>query len=97
MKPSTSLRRHIGRVLDVIARYPMTKPRLFGSTARGEDTEQSDLDILVDLNGHPSLYDLADLEMELESILDCKVQIITLGDLAPDVAERVAPDLRPMA
>ncbi len=96
MKPSALIHRHIYSVRAVIARFPVRNPRLFGSAARGDDGPDSDVDILVDPLPETTFYDLADLEMELEQLLGCKVQIQTPGGLAADVAERVRPDLRPM-
>jgi predicted nucleotidyltransferase len=95
MKPSESLRQHVDEVRDVIARYPVRNPQIFGSVARGEDTGKSDIDILVEPDGHASLYDLARLELELESILGCKVDVLTPASLAPDVAARARADLTP--
>ena len=96
MRPSASLSQHTKRIVEVISRYPVRNPRLFGSAARGEDTEESDIDILVDADPRTTYYDLARLEMELEGVLGCKVQVMTPGDLAPDIAKRVEPDLRPI-
>lgn len=96
MTPSALVRHHIDRVREAISHYPVRNPRLFGSSARGEDRPDSDLDILVDPEPRTTLYDLAELEMELEAILGCKVDVRTPGDLAADVAERIAPDLRPV-
>jgi predicted nucleotidyltransferase len=90
------VRQHIGRVREAISHYPVSNPRLFGSSARGEDRQDSDLDILVDPEPRTTLYDLAELEMELEAILGCKVDIRTPGDLAREVADRVARDIRPV-
>ena len=96
MKPSEALRRHRDRVRAAIARSPFRNPRVFGSVARGEDSLQSDLDILVDPEEHASLYDLAQLERELESILGCKVDVLTPDSLADDVAARAHRDLTPI-
>jgi hypothetical protein len=96
MKPSALIHQHIASVREVISRFPVRNPRLFGSAARGDDRPDSDVDILVDPLPQATLYDLADLEMELERVLGCKVQIQTPGGLAADVKERVRPDLRPM-
>ena len=96
MTPSQLLSKHMGEVRRAMSRYPVRNPRVFGSAARGEDGETSDLDILVDAQHGTTFYDLARLEMELESILGCRVQVLTPGDLAPEVADRVRPDLRPM-
>ena len=95
MRPSEALARHREEVLAIIARYPVSNPRVFGSVARGEDTEESDLDILVD-DGHASTFELAGLELELEALLRSHVDVRTPGDLSKGVASRVLPDLRPL-
>ena len=96
MRPSVLVRQHIDQVKKAISHYPVRNPRLFGSSARGDDRQDSDVDILVDPLPQTTLYDLAELELELESILGCRVDVRTPGELAPEVAERVASDLRPM-
>lgn len=96
MKPSISLEQRRDQVREVLQRFRMRNPRIFGSVARGQDTEQSDLDILVDAPPGTSLYDLAGVEIELEAILGCKVEVLTKGFLAPDVAERADADLVPI-
>lgn len=93
MRPSISLENNRGRVREVLQRFGMTNPRVFSSAARGEDTDESDLDILVDAPPGTSLYDLAAVEVELETILRCKVEVLTKGFLASDVAERAEVDL----
>jgi len=53
MRPSEALAKHRDEVLAIIARYPVTNPRIFGSVARGDDVEGSDVDILCELLGVP--------------------------------------------
>jgi predicted nucleotidyltransferase len=96
MKPSISLEQRRDQVCEVLQRFRMRNPRIFGSVTRGQDTEQSDLDILVDAPPGTSLYDLAGVEIELEAILGCKVEVLTKGFLAPDVAEWADADLVPI-
>ena len=96
MKPSASLEMHIDQVRGILDRAGMRNPRLFGSTARGEDREDSDLDILVEVPPGTSLFDLADVEIALEKLLGCKVEVLTKGFLAPDVAERAETDMVPI-
>ena len=91
------LQHNRGEVREVLQRFGMTNPRVFGSAARGEDTDNSDLDILVDAPRGTSLYDLAAVEVELETILGCKVEVLTQGFLASDVAERAEIDLSPIS
>ena len=96
MKPSLALSEHADRVREVLARFGLHNPRIFGSAARSEDTEKSDLDVLVDPSPDTSLYDLAGAETELESLLGCKVEVVTKGFLAPDIAERAEAEATPM-
>ena len=79
-----------------MATFGMTRPRLFGSVARGEDAPGSDLDLLVDAAPGTSLYDFARAEQALERVLGCRVEIVTAGLLAPDVAARIEADLVPL-
>ncbi len=53
----------------------VSNPRVFGSVVRGEDHIESDLDILVDPTPNTSLFDLADIELELEKLLATPVDV----------------------
>ena len=94
MRPSEALALHRDKVVEIIARYPVTNPRVFGSVARGEDVEGSDLDLLVEQTGSLSFFDLFELEEELSSILDCPVEIGT--KFKSDAALRAARDMQPL-
>lgn len=96
MRPSIALSENVDRVREVLARFGLANPRIFGSAARSEDTDISDLDVLVEAAPGTSLYDLAMAELELEAILRCKVDIVTKGFLAADIAERADADSVPM-
>ena len=96
MKPSVSIAKHRNQVREILERHRMGNPRIFGSTARGDDSDGSDLDILIEAPAGTTLYDLARIEIELESVLGCKVEVLTKGFLAPDVAESVESDLAPI-
>lgn len=96
MRPSEALAKHLDEVSAILARYPIRNPQLFGSTARGEDTEESDLDIPLEHNGSLSTFDLAKLEIELESLLETRVDVRTPGDLSGRIAAGVEHDCRPL-
>ena len=96
MKPSIALEQHKEEVRKVLDRFHVKNPRIFGSVARGEDTEKSDIDILVEVDEDISYYELAQIEIELEAILGFRVDAVTRGCLAPDVAERAEADLLPI-
>lgn len=73
MKPSDAIRGKAGDIKRVVESYGFVAPGIFGSTARGEDREGSDLDVLAtipdDMAGQISLFDISDLQDELELML----------------------------
>jgi uncharacterized protein len=97
VKPSAALSANKSRVMEIISRFDVSNPRIFGSVARGEDDEASDIDILVDPGEGITFYDLARLERELQTVLGCKVDVTTPKGLSSKVTENVAPDLKPLS
>ena len=74
----------------LMAKYPIESLAIFGSFARGEATEQSDVDILVEYKTkNKSLFDLVDLKFDLEEILDCKVDVITYNSIYWRIREQI--------
>jgi uncharacterized protein len=63
--------------------------RLFGSVARGEATETSDLDLLVDMETGRNLLDVIAIKQDLEDLLGCKVDIVTEAAVSPYLKETV--------
>ncbi len=97
MRPSEVLARNRNKVLEIIARYPVANPRLFGSVARGDDIEGSDIDLLVDPDFEVTTFvHLGELEEELEGLLGIGVDIVTPNGLLPDVTERIRSELVPL-
>lgn len=76
-------------ILQIAARYGAHNVRVFGSVARGEAGPESDIDLLVELEKGRSLLDHAALLLDLEKLLDCKVDVVTERSLLPRVRERV--------
>lgn len=68
------------RVLPVIQKYNIPAMYLFGSYARGEATEESDLDFLVDTTGTrlTSLLSLGELYCDLEEIFQKEIDLVTM-------------------
>ena len=78
MKPSLILQQHRDEIRRIIAAHDALNPRVFGSVARGEDTENSDLDVLVDpVEGKTSLVTLVRLRRALESTLGVRTDVLT--------------------
>jgi len=78
-----------GEILRLAAQYGARNVRVFGSVARGEDDERSDIDFLVDLEPGRSLFDLGGLLMALQELLGTSVDVVTERGLRPRIRERV--------
>lgn len=76
-------------ILRIAARYGAYNVRIFGSVARGEADEQSDIDFLVDMEPKRSLLDLAGLLVDLEELLGCKVDVVPEDSLRKRIKDRV--------
>jgi uncharacterized protein len=96
LKPSEKLAAHRGDVREAVARYPLSNPRLFGSTRTGRDRPGSDLDILVDPQPGASLFDLGGLRQELEDMLGVGVDLKTPDDLPPAIRAKVLAEAEPL-
>ena len=74
---------HRAEILRVASAHGASNVRVFGSRARGEGDERSDVDILVQLEGGRSLLDLVRLKRELEELTHCAVDVVTDNGLSP--------------
>ncbi len=77
------------RIIPVLQQHDVIHAAVFGSFVRGEEREDSDLDILVEFGEGKSLLDLVALKLELEDILKRKTDVVTYNGLHPDIRERV--------
>lgn len=69
------------QVMAIAARHHGSRVRLFGSAARGDDTPDSDIDLLVDFDQASSLFDLMRMARELEVLLGRSVDVVSAGGL----------------
>lgn len=70
--------------------------RVFGSAARGELRDDSDIDLLVRMEPGRSLLDLIALSQELELLLDKKVDVLTEGGISPYLRDRIYAEAIPL-
>jgi len=70
--------------------------RVFGSIARGDDDEQSDIDLLVEFESGRSLLDHAALWLELQELLGCKVDVVSDRGIKPRMRDRVLREAVPL-
>jgi predicted nucleotidyltransferase/DNA-binding XRE family transcriptional regulator len=66
---------------------------VFGSVARGEDSEASDIDLLIELGPDPGLFALGRLRAGLVDLLGVSVDLVPASDLKPEVRQNVLADL----
>jgi len=88
MRPSEALPLHREKIRQLVLEAGMTNPRVFGSVVRGEDNEESDLDLLVDPGPGTSLLTMVRVEEALANATGVKVDLLTPGDLHPRFREK---------
>ena len=90
------VRRHRAEVLQLAAKYGATDVRVFGSVARGEADDVSDIDFLVRMSPGRSLFDLGGLLMDLRDLFGRPVDVVTERGLRPRMREQVLRDALPV-
>jgi uncharacterized protein len=83
-------------ILRTASQHGAYNVRVFGSVARGNADEQSDLDLLVDMEPGRSLFDLGGLLVDLEELLGCPVDIVTEKGLRDRIRSRVLQEAIPL-
>ncbi|GBD26535.1 hypothetical protein HRbin30_01867 [bacterium HR30] len=83
-------------ILRIAAKHGARNVRVFGSVARGEADEQSDLDLLVEFEPGRSLMDHAALWLELQELLGCKVDVVSDRGIKPRIRDRVLREAVPL-
>jgi predicted nucleotidyltransferase len=82
----------------ILERYGVVDILVFGSFARGTDIQpQSDIDLLVTYKPGMTLFDIADLQGELEKALNRRVDLISGNHLSKRLAKRIVQDARPLS
>ena len=98
--PDTPLGRRLRRrrraVIDTAARRGASNVRVFGSVARGDESEHSDVDLLVDLGSDVGLVALAGLAREIGQIVGVDVDVVPADSLKPGVREQVLAEAIPL-
>jgi predicted nucleotidyltransferase len=79
----SQIEKYKDKILDKLTEHEVKRASLFGSIVREEMTDESDIDILIEFKGTKSLLDLVRLKLELEEVLECKVDLLTYNSLHP--------------
>lgn len=77
------------RIIDILRKNGVKRAALFGSIVRGEMTDESDVDLLVEFENRASLLDLSGLKIELEDALNRRVDVLTYRSLHPLLKDRI--------
>ncbi len=96
MRPSIALRSGREAILRAVARHGLSNARVFGSVLHGNDTDNSDLDLLVDIEANTSLLDLIKAQHEIEDALGISVDLLTLDDLPESFRSNVLAEAVPV-
>ena len=89
MKLTDLLRLKKKEIQEIARQHGARNLRVFGSVARGEAAEGSDLDLLVEMEPGRSLLDLVAIKQDLEELLGCKVDVVTEAAVSPYLRQRV--------
>jgi hypothetical protein len=91
-----ALRERRESILRLAERYRAGDVRVFGSVARGDNSESSDVDLLIKTHPGCSLFDLGGLIEDLQDLLGSRVDLVTEDGLKPRLRDRVLREAVPL-
>lgn len=89
MRPSIALQNHRDAIRTIALSHRVTNVRVFGSVVHGDDTEGSDLDILVEPTSETTMMDIAKIQLELARLLPVMVDVLTPKGLPAKFRDQV--------
>jgi len=96
MRPSIALQTHRDAILEIALRHRVKNVRVFGSALHGDDTEDSDLDLLVDPTPETTLMDIAKIQVETARLLNITVDVLTPRALPDKFRDQVIKEAQPV-
>lgn len=96
MKPSEALASNRAAVRHIVASHRGRNARVFGSVLRGEDTDGSDLDLLIDPTPDTTLLDIGAIRHKLGKLLGVPVDVLTPNALPDSFRATVLAEARPV-
>lgn len=90
------IRGHRDEILRIAARHGAGNVRVFGSVARGDDTSESDVDLLIDVTGDTSPWFPGSLVADLEQLLGRRVQVVIRRSLSHLIRDAVLSEAVPL-
>ena len=89
MRPSEALSLHRTQIREIALRHRVSDVRVFGSALHGDDTVESDLDLLVEPTAKTTLMDIGAIRYELQQLLGMDVDVLTPNSLPPSSRDQV--------
>jgi predicted nucleotidyltransferase len=96
MTVHTILQEHRDAITTIADRHGVKRLRVFGSVVRGEETPESDIDLLIETGAETSPWFPAGLILDLEQLLGRRVEVVTEQALRPELREHVLQEARPL-
>lgn len=96
MRPSEALQLHREDIRRIVEQHHAKNPKVFGSVIVGEDTENSDLDLLVETTQQTTLFDIAKMQNQLQKLLHVSVDVLTPKGLPESFRQRVLQEAVPV-
>ena len=96
MRPSIALQTHREAIREIALSHRVKNVRVFGSALHGDDTEDSDLDLLVDPTPETTLFDIAKIQVEVARLLNITVDVLTPRALPDKFRDQVINEARPV-
>lgn len=96
MRPSIIFNKHRDAIREIALRHRVKNVRVFGSVLHGGDTEESDLDLLVDPTQETTLMDIAKIEVEVARLLNITVDVLTPRALPDKFRDQVIKEAQPL-
>ncbi len=82
--------------MPILKKYRVSKAGVFGSVVRGENTNNSDIDLLVEIPADISLLDFAGIKLELEDALGRKVDLVEYAVIKQVIREDILKEQVPI-
>jgi hypothetical protein len=96
LKPSDALHSNRAAIRQVVESHRASNARVFGSVLHGKDTDDSDLDILIDPTPETTLFDIGAIRYELGKLLGVSVDVLTPNALPDKFRAAVISEARPV-
>ena len=86
------MKQDINNIIQILQSYQVKKAALFGSYARGDNNDKSDIDILIEPAKGTTLFDMAGMQIDLQNSLKKSVDLVTYGSINPMLKDNILKD-----